>query len=365
MLSFLAFSNVFAVEINNGEEMDLTNKINEDAYVFSPHAWIDGDVNGDLFLSGSNVVINGDVSEDLLVIAPSVTLNGNVAQDARIIAKTAIIIGNIGDDLVLTGGVFYVDQKVTIGGNLIAAATDLQFYGELKDQMVGIYGNLEIGGILNEGGDLMVNDMLFLGKGNQILKPFYYTTIGSFELIGEETDNIIEKDNVKTLGIFKYFEFWISLVLFIANSLIGLFIVYFFPKFVRDIGMKKKEDIVKLFSNGLVTSVVLGLTILFLTISIVGIPVAVMVLTVFGFLIAFSSLFASSLVYGYLYPRKRTASKKLLFQSILLGLMVYHSIGLFPIIGHLIQLFLSFIGIGTFITYMAHILRPKRAKSSS
>ena len=72
----------------------------EDAYVASSSARVDGTIDGDLVISTSSLTITGAVTGDVSVLSQgSVRVTGDIGGSLRGVAREVIVEGSVGDDV--------------------------------------------------------------------------------------------------------------------------------------------------------------------------------------------------------------------------------------------------------------------------
>ncbi len=151
-----------------------------------------------------------------------------------------------------------------------------------------------------------------------------------------------------------FFSFLISLIL-------GLIFIYLFPK--------RAEGIAKIISSrpwgslgvALLTFILLSVALVVLAITIVGIPLALLVIPVFAFLVYFSKIF-TSLVVGRWFLL-RFGMKRGWNWALLVGLIVYYLLGLITVIGALTGFVYTTLGLGAFLLDQKALRRPSRKRA--
>src|SRR6266542_4310820 len=67
-----------AAQFKTGDHVSIPSDqtINEDVYIATGNATVDGTINGDLFIAGGTIAVNGPVSGGVFVAGGTITLNG-------------------------------------------------------------------------------------------------------------------------------------------------------------------------------------------------------------------------------------------------------------------------------------------------
>jgi hypothetical protein len=144
----------------------------EDVYVASSTARIDGTVDGDLIISTGSLEINGTVTGDVFVLSHGpVEVTGSIGGSLRGVARSVVVEGTVGDDVTITamstrisgsvardalffGGALEMDGAVgrDVNGRMISAVLD----GE-----VGHDVDIAVGSLTLEGATVVEGDLLY------------------------------------------------------------------------------------------------------------------------------------------------------------------------------------------------------------
>jgi len=141
-------------------------------------------------------------------------------------------------------------------------------------------------------------------------------------------------------GIGLYFKF-ISFLLALG---FGFLFLYLFPKRVEGITKMIGCCLWKSLGIGVLTPIIFSLIVIFLAVSLVGIPFILVLLPLFLILLYFAKIFTAFFV-----GRKILGSKKSWGLSLLVGLLIYYLLSLIWVINGLVAFFFVFIGLGAFI----------------
>lgn len=143
--------------------------IPDDLYVAANTIIVDGTIKGDLLAVGQNVTVNGTVEGDLMAAGQAVIVNGVVRDDARV-ASMAIQFGpnsQVGDDVV--AGASSIEQQVgsVFGGDAYLGSSQALLAGTTRGRLQGGFAALELRGAV--GGDMNVS---VGGNNRTIITPW-------------------------------------------------------------------------------------------------------------------------------------------------------------------------------------------------
>ncbi len=130
-----------------GDTVPAGQTVDHDLILSGSRVTVDGTVNGDVFAVGEAVDVNGDVAGSLFVISPEANVKGRV--DGSVYAAVVNMIlaptSTLGRDLHLVGVSLATGAGSQIARNLEAVAVGAQLSGDIGGQARAILGPLEIG----------------------------------------------------------------------------------------------------------------------------------------------------------------------------------------------------------------------------
>lgn len=159
MVAFLALTSIMPARAFDGRGGDRVvigaeEVVNDDLYVGAQEFVLDGTVNGDLIAFGQTVTINGTVDGDLMAAAQTIVVNGEVTGAIRVAGSVLFVAeeASIGGDIVGAGYSLEVRQGSSVGQDLVFAGAQILLAGDVaRDVQVGAAA-FELRG--NVGGDV-------------------------------------------------------------------------------------------------------------------------------------------------------------------------------------------------------------------
>jgi cytoskeletal protein CcmA (bactofilin family) len=128
--------------------------INDDLYVTAETFTLDGTVNGDVVVFAQTIWINGTIDGDLIAAGQTIVINGTVTDDARI-AGAALQLGEgaqVGGDVVAGGASLETKDGSTVGGEVVVGSGQTLLAGDVTGDVLAGTGGLELRGSF--GGDV-------------------------------------------------------------------------------------------------------------------------------------------------------------------------------------------------------------------
>lgn len=159
------FVPAFAIRIEFGRNITISQPVFEDLYIAGGNVTINAPIYGDLIIVGGTIIINDTVTNDILLAGGTVTFNGFVGDDIRCAGGNIHISKNVTGDLVMAGGHITIDKEVVIGG-LLASGDNIIIDGNIKGNVRGTFGDLVLNGTVSgnvncKGGSITINGPIY------------------------------------------------------------------------------------------------------------------------------------------------------------------------------------------------------------
>ncbi len=134
---------------------------------------------------------------------------------------------------------------------------------------------------------------------------------------------------------------------FIFSFVLGFIFISLFPKRAKGIVKVLKSRLWTSLGVGILTPIVFVLAVILLTITIIGIPLALLLVPIFVFLVYFSKIFAA-LCTGKKVLTTFGSTKSQVWE-LFVGLLVYYLLRLIPVISFLTPFAFTAFGLGAFV----------------
>ena len=320
---------------------------------------IAGTVNGDVICGAQTVNISGTVKGDVICGAQTITLSGSVEGSARLGAQTINLNGSIGRSAIMAAQTINTDSRSQIAGDASLAASDMNLNGVIGRDLSAAGSNVNLSGTV--GRDIKSSaDKIVLAGGAKVGGSIDYTSKNTIsQLGGSQVGGNIDQHfpKAKSHPFFRLIVFGGVFGLVVALILIAsaLLVTALFPQFVQRVSDQGAKRPWRSLLTGLVASIVVPILLVLLMVTVVGIPVAILLLLSW-LLINFSSgLFTSYLVGRRIWNSQHNALAIVLAGS--LALMILYFI---PIVGIIGLVLATWLGEGMLLLELkAHIPKPK------
>ncbi len=340
---------VLGAEYHSNGEIIITKDsvVNTNYYGIAENISIYGEVNGDLFIIADTVLIDSDnINGDLFIIAKDININSKVDGNIRIIGDKLSIRGEIEKNTLFIGGVFNLLKEGKLNGSLTNFLSKSSLEGEVNGKVDGYLESLIIKGNINN--DLDINflrgfsNSFVIGSeailsGNMKYQALEEVQIEEGAIIG----NIeYREDSFPIKPLFSIDNLWNLVIQFFSLMVLGMILLYLFPNLFKGINRELFEKSFFNMIKGLLFFILIPVFSILLMFTIIGIPLAIIILLLYGIFIYLSKLFIA-FSYYYFIKIKFLKEKNIKDNNKLaLGIFIYLIVSYIPIIGPLITIYL-------------------------
>lgn len=311
------------------DDIEFNKKIFGSNAIFGDTVHDNGIVQGINTTFGNNVVYNG-TSDYGFVFGNNVTVNGNIINDGAVFGNNV----TFGKDAVIGRDISVFANKVVLSGtferDLVVYASEVELNNvtikgnaKIDASKIVVYSNTTVMGNLSYPSDID-EDRLIINSDSKI------TSMSSFASdVKEETTGDIVWDKVSSL-----------------LSLLIIFSVLYFlvPKLFDNLN----RDLLKDFGAGLIVLIGLPIVCFFLFISVLGLPLAILLILFYIALIYLGTIFTGYLCGEVLFNKlnKKNVNKYLMG---LTGIVIVFVLKLIPFIGMLVTFIVICISLGSLV----------------
>lgn len=328
---------------------------------------------------GKSVIVPTEIEGQLLALGEDVDVSTTIQDDTLVVSKKLSLDGTIKGDLNFEGRTLYTDSESLIQGDAKIDAHKAFLKGNIDGDLYVKAHRITINGVIN--GDVYIDaDKIIIGKEARIEGQLYYPKDAALRI--EEGGYISSKnflssqEKVTLLNALqaqqnmgqKFFQakkgldfltkyddsiswlrtvFW-GIILFV----IGYLLFRRFPLFMQRTAIPSSAmPFVGIMLQGVIGLVAIPIAIFFLMITIIGIPVALLLLLAYILYLFLSKvvgiwILSQKAWYGMKGNVQESAQRYSLI-AFLIGIIVIMSISALPIIGWLIGFLVLLLGSGT------------------
>jgi len=341
---------VLAADLRSGDTVTIASGevINDDLYIAAANTIIDGTVNGDIFGVGTTITINGIVNGGVSIAGQTLTVNGRITHGARLAGMNINVNGNIDGDLLAAGTTVNVASTARIGGDFLFGASTVRIDGPVEGYIKG--GGSEVILTNGVGGDIELEaDKLTIASTANIQGNLTYTSkneaniqLGA-QIGGKTTHKVpeVREPVVPTLGI------WGKVISFLMTLLAGIVVVLVAPRRAVAVAASIRYKPWVSLGWGAIILFATPVAAIITLITVVGVPVGLIGLTLYGIGIYISQiavgLFIGYWIIGYF---RKVETRGILVGALALGFTILTLLKLIPYAGFPLWLATVLFGLG-------------------
>ncbi len=350
----------FRYEEEGTVKVDAGETIDDTVFLAGKTAIVAGTVDGDVFAGAERVEVTGTIRGNLFSAGETVTIAGDVSGNVHAAGKNVDVGAKVGGSGFLAGqnvllnesgqlarGGFFAGQSVRSKGrvdrSLYFAAEKMEIGGSVERSVRGYGEQVTVSANGSIGGDLHVT-----GSSEDALEIDEGATIK-----GETVVDIEEK---KERRAFLYPRFYFGvLAKALALLLIGLLLVTLFPS-LRPSSPESSREVLRDMGIGFVVLLATPVAMLFIAITVIGIPISMVLGAAYGLL-----FFLSTLVVAY-FLAKRFAPEgdRRLILGTAVTLLVILFIVEIPFIGGGLNFLVHIFGMGCLVLHLWNLYQSRR-----
>lgn len=299
------------------ERVSIKGTITGDVYAGGSTIDIDATIYGNLFLMGSHITSDGLMNGNLYAFANNFSSLGQIGKDALSFTFSSTFKGSVGDDLRVFGFTQKVDAMV--GGDLLAFGEQVTVS---ENKITGkIYNKKTVDDIASEQG----------AGSEETVESNFFT-------------KLFAENSLASKAIRGFFSF-------LTMLLAGSFLLWLTP--VKNVQIKRKiidtpSEFVKSLLIGLCTFLIVPIPLTLLLISIIGAPIALIVIAFLIFVVIFGRIW-TELAIGSEILTVFGVKEYRPYRSFLIGRVISVLIGFVPVISGFYSIILILTSLGAII----------------
>lgn len=260
---------------------------------------LDGPVAGDLYMAGGSVRIDEPIGRDAIVAGGSVRISAAVVDDLWATGGALALGGDVGGRLIAAGGNVVIGPSVNIGGPLRVAAGSIDIVARVGGKLQVAAQSVSLSGEFAGDVDIAA-ERIRIGPHTRIAGNLRWfgsqpPEIDPSAVIAGSVTNwergfdfpLPQRDDVRRV---------LSVVggLFVIGvSIIGLLLLLLAPRWTFSTGAAVRESMLRSAVIGLVVLLALPPLAVLLMITVIGLPMAILLLLLYPLLLAFGYLVAA------------------------------------------------------------------------
>ena len=325
--------------------------IDDTLIVLSEDVVVEGTVTGDLIVFGENVTITGKVGGMLVTGAETLSIEAEVAGSVLAAAETIDY-----RDATLLGNLFSAAETITlhsstsISGNAALAASEAEIGGTIGRDLLAAGEEVTLlgtvaGSVKSYGKQFEATDTARIGGDLTVrTRSAEHLTIADGAVVGGEIDSKTRRERPKKYTTFK---FYLHVMLkFLAAFVTGLALFYLLPA-LRRTRLDQGSDVLAALGLGAVALVATPLLAVMVTLTLIGAPIGIVTFVLWLVALYLAGIVAAGHL-GRMFLDREQHGDTVPF---LVGLLILSVLGIIPILGGLVGLLATLVGLGLFVQW--------------
>jgi len=351
----------FVFPEKNGGSVTINEEL-ENVYTAGNIVSINSNIKKGLYAAGNTINLNANVEGPFNVGGGTITVRGDVDGTMHAGGGSIFIESAIGGDLFIGAGNVILTERSSVGGDLIAGAGQITIDGSIGGNILLGGGEVFLNGRVAGNVNIKAVDKLELGDDAEIAGNLEYTSkekadIDESKVLGEVIFR--QKKAEAKAGLFKspkaIFGF---LTLFFFLKLlgaiaVGLVFVYLLRRFTEEVVKQSLQKFWPSLGIGFGSLVLVPIACIILSISIIGLWLAVIAGALYLLLLILSSVFASIILGTWLIKVLAKRQEYIIdWKAVVVGVIIIKLLILIPFIGWLPKFIFLLIGLGAFVQWL-------------
>lgn len=373
-VGFFAFqAKAFTAENKDSVYVAKEEVISSNFFAAGSSITIDGKVQGDVYCAGRSIVINGFIDGDVICAGQSITINGEVKGNLRLAGSSVTINGKVARNVMVAGSDISLGSKAEVGWDMMFAGAFMDIRGNVKRDLEGVGQKMVIGGTLGR------DATLFSGKKNSVKNENDQEknpaiTIAKTAVINGNlsytapSDAMIEEGSVIKGSKTRHDPMmgardndkgalagwiWLRVIAIFSALLIGLILVSWLKRPIQEIFERMFKKPYVTFGYGLLLIFITPILCLFLFVTVIGIPLALIILVLWLVTLCIAKILTAIVVGQEIMKHRKTneASKHSLVVAMVIGVIITYVLFSIPVIGWVLSMIATVLGVGVMWIY--------------
>lgn len=324
----------------------------DDYYAASQTVIIEGLINGDAFLAGGNVIAGGVVAGDLYVAAGVVNITGTVNNDVRVMGGVVNISGKVGGSVTALGGTINLTNTASVGGSIAAVGGTVFISSPVGREAAVLANKLTVDSSVGRSISALASKVILssraviagnvrvLSNNNLQIEPGAQVT----GLIVRQPLSMVSPAEPISLDLGQFFfrlNFFFHFLDFLGSLLTGYVLFWLLSGFTHRAARAIMRSPWSNFWIGLVVFLATPIIAILLAMTVIGLPLSLIIFALY-LIAAYGSRFLVWFTIGEMLLHFKGRG-----WSLFLGLFIFETVLLVPILGVLVFILTVIFGLGT------------------
>ena len=346
LLVLLGLGAAHALEVRGGDEVYVSEKINDDLFMGGTDGKFDGELRGDIIAAGMDITIDGIVDGNVNAAGYMAKVGGNVYRSVRMAGYKLTADGQIGNNLMMAGAIARVSRTCEVGNDVNITAGMVNINGTILGDLEVEAEEVVISGTIDKNVEIAC-DKLTIDRSAVIIGDLSYSSPEKASIADGAQIEGERRWKKKTAGDGSSFDSILkTLVLFVGAFVTGLLLFGCCRIPAQSVKGVIIADLPRAFGFGLVAFIVVPIILLFMLVTVVGIPVSVVGLLIYIVLFYMSKLFVAVALGDKIVQLVSSSESKSYALSLFIGLVILTILFNIPYLGWIFYLAAVVTGLG-------------------
>jgi len=358
--------------IRTGNLIDVAGAVNGDVVAVGNTINISGPVTGDVVALGSTINISGDVSGSVFAAGSNVKISGKVGNSIRTAGSNVEIESLVEHNVWAAAATITLGENAKVGWDLFGVGASVIVNGPVEGNiwtaaksllLASTVGKDVTASIDSKGQAMLLDQAVIAGNLNyRSANQDQLTILPGATVTGETIHSFWQQPDVDFKGALNAAVLFFKVVYLFSLLAIGLIIISLIPKKVVEVQQEMIKHPGRSLVWGLIFILLTPLVIFLLLFTLIGIPIALILLALYLIILYISKVFVGFTlglwVLNYMNKDKKYNGN--LMWPFILGMILLVLIINLPLIGWVIGLLAGMWGIGAFLKVKKETFREYR-----
>lgn len=356
---FLAVpSNAIEVRCQKDIMVDANEIVSHDLIAVGEEIEIRGEICGELITIGREINCRGIIEDDIIAIGHEIRAEGELGDNFRSIGGKIVVDAHIKGEITAFGKTVTLRENCLVEEDVLIGGNEIEIEGILKKNLKAYGSKIKIKSKI--AGDVILKaDRIVLHPDTAIVGNLTYTSANRIELkdnaqVGGEITWQKPATGVwqKKLASFKGYKYRLIIksIMILPILFIGFVLIIISPKQVYITMQSMHKSPGKSMLLGFVFFICMPVCISIIFFTIVGIPLAMIVLMLYLIALYLSTFFAGMAIATAIFGLRKKSGRGFLMLGMILGSAAAVLLSTIPIAGGFIGLVLLIFGLGGIVT---------------
>ena len=270
------------IKSGNTVTVDSNQSVDSSLFVNGKTVTIAGTVKGDIYCLGTDVIISGNVNGDVMCLSQNISISGKVEGNVRLVSQNVNISGRITGSSSVFSQTLSADKSSSVTKDMMALVSGATLNGMIGRDSGLLAQNVSVNGSVGRNVKGQIDNLTVGSNGHIWGNVDYASKNDIYKENGARIDGTVTKNTPKQMNVSAPLvsRFSLFLYVFVALNIVSLLLALLFPKALESVTAEAQKKPAQTLAYGIGSSFVVPAAILLATLTVIGIPLAGILLLV-------------------------------------------------------------------------------------